>query len=45
MLYMAFAIIVIGTLAIAAWLTIEGHPWIAVLMLLLGCSVSIKSGE
>lgn len=35
MKHLAFTLFVVGTLAIAAWLVIAGHPWWAALMVLM----------
>ncbi len=45
MIYIAFALIVVGSLAIGAWLVIAGHPWFAMLVILAGSSFSISKSK
>jgi hypothetical protein len=44
-LLLGYSIVVLGSFGIGAWLVIQGHPWFAVLIILLGGSVSVKNAN
>ncbi len=39
----AYAFIVVGCVAIGAWLVVQGHPWFGFFAMLIGGSVSFKT--
>ena len=43
MAYFAFALMFLGGLAAAVWLVVTGHPWFALLVLLLIWCLELKS--
>lgn len=48
MIHFAFALAVIGGLAVGAWLVVSGHPWFALLVFLITTNVQMshtKSGN
>lgn len=45
MIYVAFMCVVVATLAAGAYLVVNGHPGFALLVLLMGGSVSMKGKD
>lgn len=41
----AFVLIVLGCFGIGAWLVVESHPWFALLIIIIGSSVSFTSSK
>ncbi len=40
---LALGLIIIACVAIGAWLVVQGHPWMGILAMIIGCSVSYSS--
>jgi hypothetical protein len=45
MIYLAFALIFVASLAAGTTLVMLGHPWFALLVFLIGGSISIRRGN
>lgn len=41
----AFVATVVGCVGIGAWLAVQGHPWFALLAMLIGSSVTVKTNK
>jgi len=44
-LLFGYAVVLLGTFTIGAWLVIQGHPWFAFLIIILGGSVSVNHAK
>lgn len=42
---LVFGITLLGGICVAAWLVVEGHPWFALLILLIVGGIRLKTGE
>lgn len=43
MMFLAAAFSIVGSLAVGAWLVINGHPWFGLLVILLGACMRYSS--
>ena len=45
MIYLAFAVIVVGCVATGGYLVMHEHPWFGLLAMLMGASAGMTSGK